>query len=286
MPQQRRLSPEPMAWGDYDYQDRRVTKMRARSLFLDAIAEHRTLVLADLAREPLQAFQTSPLSTNYHERLDLRDHFLLTAGEEDWYKPKPTHDETIRALTDWGERWNISTPWCLAHALETLDRWTDMPENAGIWWGFAGFNGAGLSPVETAFDLHITDMGWSPEFLTWEQYLERVMTAANAYLTDYRSRIEKAAEAMGMARVEQKAKVHFTWLAIYQTSEHGYPTMLTVAKKDQPSLTESGLYQALRSTALFIDLPLRRSTRKGRTAGSGDQKQRTNIVRRSKNTHS
>lgn len=283
MAQQRRLPPEPMAWGDYDYQDKRVTKMTGRSLFLDAIAQHRPAVLADLAREPLRAFQASPLSTNHHERHDLRNHIC---GSENWYRHDTAHDETVTALRDWGERWSIAMPWCLAHALETLDCWAEMPEYRGAWWGFASFNGSGLRPGETEFDLRVERKGWDPAFYTWPQFLESILVEVDSYLAEYRARIEGAAEAMGMVRVEQKAKAHFEWLAIFQTSELGYATMLTVAQKDQPSLTESGLYQALSSTAKLIELPLRRSTRKGRKPGSRDQKGRSTIVRRGKNTHS
>ena len=284
MTPQHRLPPKPMAWGDYDYADRRITKMTGRHLFHDAIAEHRPNVLADLARNSLDAFQSSPLPTDDFQRLDLRDHLLDPNASKSGYEQDPRCNELIAALQNWGERWHLSAPWCQAHALEALHWWSGNPEAAGRWWGFGGFNGLGFHPNDITFDLHIHDQGWNPSHMRWEYYQEAVLCQVAAYMVSYKERIEGLVEAMGMSRVEHKAKTHFEWLAIYQTSDYGYATMLKMVKEKQPSLTASGLTQALTSAAELIGLPLRRSTRKGRKPGSGDRKARTTIVRHKRNT--
>ncbi len=148
-----------MAWGDYDYSDRRITKMVGQHLFHDFIAQHRPMVLADLAREPLHAFRSSPLLGDSFLRLDVCESLLDPGAAQDWYEHDQRNDETVTALRNWSERWNLTAPWCQAHALDALDRWTKNPDTSGRWWGFAGFNGSGLHPGESAFDLQIQDTG-------------------------------------------------------------------------------------------------------------------------------
>jgi hypothetical protein len=275
-----------MAWGDYDYGDRRITKMTGRHIFHDAIAVHRPMTLADLARDPLEAFQASPLFANDFQRLDLCELLLNPNASMDWHVHDSRCDRVLSALQSWGERWNLSAPWCQAHALNTLHRWSSNPENVGRWWGFGDFKGSGLHPGESIFALHIDDYGWDPSLMHWDYYEQAILSQVAAYVLSYKERMEGLVEAIGMTRVENKAKLHFEWLAVYQTSDYGYPTMLKIARKHQPSLTASGLYQALASAAKLIELPLRRSAQKGRKRGSGDRSPRRHIVRHKKNPRS
>ena len=200
------------------------------------------------------------------------------------------NEHAMSTLRIWGARWHLDAPWCLDQARMLLLNWGLAPKMIGTWWDFPELYLERSDLRGIGFSHRSESKPWDSLRQTWQSYAEERLAEVDAYraeveasLAAYRASMEAQALEGGLIRTTSKALGHFTWLAIFQTSDLSLSDMLEIAHRDQPSLKASGLKQALASAARMIELPLRPSPHKGRKTGTRDKEgSRVEIVRHRK----
>jgi len=175
--------------------------------------------------------------------------------------------ESTDALRAWGERWNLSDPWCLSTALLTLQAWRDTGGKARGEWehppaDYVLPDGYLPSHGETLAGLTFRHPGWEPTatFYTRPEARAAILRAFTAQLDDYLEMMEQRAREAGLVPTpETRTPEHFDWLAAHQVQGLSLSEVAREACRSRQAVS-----QAVAGAAELIELTLRPASKPGR----------------------
>jgi hypothetical protein len=273
--------------GDFTHSDDRFEVEReARRLFLAAIQEEASCVLAELADEPLALFRplleraVDALTEDQRRASHLHVWWSGVLSWNHFTYADPTREPAATELRDrlarWARRWNLDSSaddWIMERALDTLQAWCASPgpfERDGPTWAD--------DPRSTTFELTGTEQeiafplySWNPQWERRSEARERIRGEINQLLTEHLARIEEIADSrLVKTRRLGSGDAHFRWLVFFQVLELDWPDVAKRASRGDP--------MSVRRDALAIAATIGLTPREGRGRG----RPRTRSLRDSK----
>lgn len=225
----------------------------ARCLFLETIRTSVPDVLSDLARHVFPFYLTSKnWQPSPSEMFRKRPAYAVALEIE-------KNGDFADYFTAWADCYSINIPWIEETALHTLKMWVESkPDDR---WHFPPRPQSSEEGLTLPFKFH-----YKPPRLT-EVTLKDLETNLRAefeaWLKRYREDMVRRYKTAGYVRTIRKntrtADDHFQWLALFQVKRVSYEKIQNQWEKNStPQMVE----QAIKRTAKFIDLPLRKWSNK------------------------
>jgi hypothetical protein len=268
----------------YEGPNREYSRRVLRVAFLDAVARVEPRVLRDLQGEPKAAFVRAadayfpgqPGEERHRqarllylrEALTLlgeqlppppdRDHFdLLQQAAPDGVNPplrtrRGEHDLQLRrALHEWGDRWNLSAPWCLLAALRTLDAWVFEGARELRWSHEPAEQSrprAAIRPVPYVYRFNLPSLLSAPRARVERALVKSFSKHLKAILDD----VEWSVKAAGFAVSPGKGEAdHATWCARHVV--RGEP-FSRIARRKNVERTRQAVAEAIKDYLSLIEL--------------------------------
>ncbi len=162
-------------------------------------------------------------------------------------------------LKAWGRRFNLTDPWLMDWALETLWSWDKRSRGTGR------IPFRGLRSVVTAQERHLIfeNYGWDLEFEEWGRFKKRLHQALDMYLEEYGHQLSRLAAERGWTeRPETRNQRHYRWLVLFQVKQM---SPAAIAESGYHNTDPSTILKAVEKAATLCGLTLRGS-KKGRRA--------------------
>ncbi len=215
------------------------TPLKARALFLDAVAQ--------LKPEVLQSLREGA----YKEWLQVAPNPLPSGFDPCVEDGKVTPFRN--SLQNWCGNWHLPDHWCREWVLATLDHWrqsgNDQPlEWCDQWWF------EDLSSLYSAKQFRFLHCAWHPSDERWPEYEKKLKARFEKKLKTYRTEAYMRLKRMGEPiPTEYRNPCHFHWLAGYQV--RGWSRERIGKATGQDSHRTVG--QAINKLAEYIGLTLR-----------------------------
>jgi hypothetical protein len=127
-------------------------------------------------------------------------------------------------LSNWAERWQLTDPWCLALARDTI-RWYARDPKAQGW----RFEGKGLFVGNFPFKITPLRFGpfyYDPTSRRPAEFKQYVCERVNEGLDYYCKQIEETARTLGLKRAPRRREPeHFDWLVRYQVKAESFASI-------------------------------------------------------------
>lgn len=198
---------------EYDDPEGQRTRTFARELFLNRIRRDAPAVLETLREQVLPVYR------------------------EQW-----SEGRVGMALHEWGSRWNLTDPWCLDLALETLREWAGWPlALRHLTWArpprpdrmWAG----GDEPRRPTLRLP----AWFPALQTFASFEAEAREAFERWVQSYREAGEEWASRHGVEPVpddrpghESSPALRFSWLVRFQVLGESASAIASAPDPDDP----------------------------------------------------
>jgi hypothetical protein len=262
--------------GEFTHEeDRFVTQREARRLFLAAIQEEASCVLAELADEPLALFRplleraVDALTEDQRRASHLHVWWSGVLSWNHFTYADPTREPAATELRDrlarWARRWNLDSSaddWIMERALGTLQAWCASPglfERDGPTWSD--------DPRSTTFELTraeqeiaIPPYSWNPQWERKSKARERIASDLKRLVTEQLDRIENVADGR-LAKTKKlgSGDAHFRWLVLFQVLDLDWPEVAKRVGRSDP--------MSVRRDALAIAATVGLTPREGRGRG-------------------
>jgi hypothetical protein len=289
----------PLRLGGQEYGRADVARDDARGEFFSAMAEVHPNFLRSLYNEPFRRWKASgKINRQYHARrfadvktfvkweeakATVRSQAAKEAADRgdareakefrDWAAKAARCTEPARrfcqSLEDWARRWNLFDTWCLDLAF--LQILTPGRRRAGLGWHLGG--GDRFRDVEP-LSAPLPFRAWEPTVQTrpgYEADMRRAFRklrrpAFDQLLAEYCDDVERRATKAGLVKLPTKREpIHYRWLARFQVGEDF--EAIAQDSGDSVARSEAAIERAVRRTAKFIGLTLRKLPRRGRPRG-------------------
>jgi hypothetical protein len=191
-----------------------------------------------------------------------------------------------KTLTAWAEYWHLTDSWCLDAALAALKSWHEYPVDwdpgakveewkpRRIEWKFSPAAGESI-PFGVALDIDPDPLRlwYDPTHYSRQDFKAAVLEETARIVDAHCDRVDALMRQKGLRRAPSKRDFrHFWWLARFQVKGESFESIAgdsrSADKADATeALTADAVEVAVRRTARFIGLTLRRLPKAGRPAG-------------------